>query len=146
METILSAIIMMIIFPSFYLYCKRGKISLMAPESMSYFWDAICFLRNSDVYVIFARVALLLGIPVLYLYIYCIKGTGAEFFPFIICAWVVCFVFRCFQRRIYTRELKGSKFFGLLLLNNPSGIFGAILWGVRVLYLIAFYSYFRTVM
>ncbi|VTQ65977.1 Uncharacterised protein [Campylobacter jejuni] len=104
METMLSAVIMLLIFMSFYLHCKRGKLSLMAPESMSHFWGAIFFLRKKDIYVIFARVGFLLGIPALPLYIYYVKGTGAEFFPFIIFAWTFRLAYRCFQHKVNARE------------------------------------------
>jgi hypothetical protein len=142
METIISMMIFAVIFTSFFLYCKKRAFPLMLPASMTYFWDAIFFLRDSDICVLSARLALLAGLPILYCFIFLEHGVGREYFLFVVSAWMLCLIFKYLYQPDNSRELKGSRFFGAVILSNPPGFCGIALWFVRVLYIISFFIYF----
>jgi hypothetical protein len=131
-ELVISGLSMLVFFLSFFFYEREKENSLKSSKAMNDFFSGIFFLRNTEIILICARIALFLGIPSSYICIYIKNGTGIEYFPSMISLWLIMIYFWMFSKIENITKIQKLNFFYELFFVHRNGCFGAVLWILRL--------------
>jgi hypothetical protein len=138
----LNILSLAVFFVSFFVFCKKTKISYGAPLSMSTFFDSIFFVGEKNMATMIARIVLFLFMPALAFLRVGIDSKDLYLFIIMVGAWCFLMYCYCYRGDIKPGKIKSSAIFSEVFFAKRAGVRGLFLWGVRLIYIAGIFLHF----
>lgn len=135
---------LVLFFISFLFFCKKVRVPVSSPSSMSIFFDSIFFIFEGNKATVIGRLILLAIIPLTIIFPTLVQIKSTYLMVLICAAWLLLLYCYCYKHSIQPGKIMSSALFSEVFFARRKGVRGIYLWGIRLLYVVGFYLHFSS--